>query len=217
MILPGSGWWNSRILLTDFLQREKWILTSLLFCCSSRGTISWTVLARSRRGFCLSWRKRGPRRRTPAGSPKTGGMVITCLCLGMFDAFVFWGDSAAVSRQYTSPSLLRTVSRGSIAGYEQLCARNRFLWSACVWCVCVHRCVHLIETCLLCFPFREPWNYLRKTLWASLLLNHTQFTQPHLPAGREGSFSIKYWNIVLLDLCWWLLKAFNSNDSRKKH
>lgn len=140
MILQGSEWWNSWILLTDLSQREKWILTSLVFCCSSRGTISWTVLARSRSGFCLSWRKRGPRRRTPAGSPKTGGMVITCLCSGMFDAFVFSGDSAAVSWQYTSPSLLRTVSRGSIAGYERLCARNRFLWSACVWCVCAQMC-----------------------------------------------------------------------------
>lgn len=134
----------TRLWVVKQLNFAHWSLTSLLFCCSSRGTISWTVLARSRSGFCLSWRKRGPRRRTPAGSLKTGEMVITCLCSGMFDAFVFRGDSAAVSRQYTSPSLLRTVSRGSIAGYERLCARNRFLWSACVCGVCVHRCVHLI-------------------------------------------------------------------------
>lgn len=38
-------------------------------------------------------------------------------------------------------------------------------------------------------PYREPWKYLRKAFWASSTLNHTQFTQQTLLAGRNA-FSI---------------------------
>lgn len=36
---------------------------------------SWTALERSRRGCCLCWSRRWPRRKPPAGSQKTRGMV----------------------------------------------------------------------------------------------------------------------------------------------
>uniref|UniRef100_A0A674NIV1 R3H domain containing 4 n=1 Tax=Takifugu rubripes TaxID=31033 RepID=A0A674NIV1_TAKRU len=55
-------------------------------------------------------------------------------------------------------------------------------------CVCVCAPIEICGDYSRVFrsPFREPWNYLRKTSWASLSLSRTRFTQPHSPAASRG-------------------------------